>query len=85
MAKKLKREELTKDMVKKALRCKNANELLALAQAEGYEMTRDEAEAYMAELADFELDDENLKNVAGGGCYMLCPQEAISLPFNEEK
>lgn len=81
MAKKLKREELTKDMVKKALRCKNANELLALAQAEGYEMTRDEAEAYMAELADFELDDENLKNVAGGGCYMLCPQEAISLPF----
>ncbi len=81
MAKKLKREELTKDMVKKALRCKNADELLALAQAEGYEMTRDEAEAYMAELADFELDDENLKNVAGGGCYMLCPQEAISLPF----
>jgi predicted ribosomally synthesized peptide with nif11-like leader len=85
LAKKLKREELTKDMVKKALRCKNADELLALAQAEGYEMTRDEAEAYMAELADFELDDENLKNVAGGGCYMLCPQEAISLPFNEEK
>ena len=81
MAKKLKREELTKDMVKKALRCKNADELLALAQAEGYEMTRDEAEAYMAELAEFELDDENLKNVAGGGCYMLCPQEAISLPF----
>ena len=85
MAKKLKREELTKGMVKEALRCKNADELLALAQAEGYEMTRDEAEAYMAELADFELDDENLKNVAGGGCYMLCPQEAISLPFNEEK
>ena len=85
MAKKLKRDELTKDMVKKALRCKNADELLALAEAEGYEMTRDEAEAYMAELADFELDDENLKNVAGGGCYMLCPQEAISLPFNEEK
>lgn len=85
MAKKLKREELTKDMVKKALRCKNADELLALAKSEGYEMTKEEAEAYITELADFELDDENLKNVAGGGCYMLCPQEAISLPFNEEK
>ena len=81
MAKKLKREELTKDMVKKALRCKNADELLALAKSEGYEMTKEEAEAYITELADFELDDENLKNVAGGGCYMLCPQEAISLPF----
>ena len=85
MAKKLKREELTKDMVKKALRCKNADELLKLAKAEGYDVTKEEAEAYMAEMADFELDDENLKNVAGGGCYMLCPQEAISLPFNEEK
>ena len=81
MAKKLKREELTKDMVKKALRCKNADELVAAAKAEGYDVTKEEAEAYMAELSDFELDDENLKNVAGGGCYMLCPQEAISLPF----
>ena len=75
------KSDLTKEMVQKALKCKTADELLNLAKAEGYEMTKDEAEAYMAELADFELDDENLKNVAGGGCYMLCPQEAISLPF----
>lgn len=79
------KNELTKEMIQKAMECQTADELLKLAKAEGYEMTRDEAEAYMAELADFELDDENLKNVAGGGCYMLCPQEAISLPFNEEK
>ncbi len=78
---KIEKNELTKEMVQKAMHCKTVDELLKLAQAEGYEMTRDEAEAYMAELADFELDDENLKNVAGGGCYMLCPQEAISLPF----
>jgi predicted ribosomally synthesized peptide with nif11-like leader len=75
------KNELTKEMIQKAMECQTADELLKLAKAEGYEMTRDEAEAYMAELADFELDDENLKNVAGGGCYMLCPQEAISLPF----
>ena len=73
MAKQLKREELTKDMVKKALRCKDADELLALAKSEGYEMTREEAEAYMAEINDFQLDDEAMKAVAGGvkTCYMV--------------
>ena len=35
-------------------------QLLGLAEAEGYEMTRDEAEAYIAEMADYELDDETL-------------------------
>ena len=73
MAKQLKREELTKEMVKKALRCKDADELLALAKSEGYEMTREEAEAYMAEIDDFQLDDEAMKAVAGGfnTCYMV--------------
>ena len=73
MAKQLTREELTKEMVKKALRCKDADELLALAKSEGYEMTREEAEAYMAEIDDFQLDDEAMKAVAGGfnTCYMV--------------
>ena len=30
----------------------------------------EEAEAYMAELEDFELDGDTLKRVAGGGCYL---------------
>ena len=73
MAKQLKREELTKEMVKKALCCKDADELLALAKSEGYEMTREEAEAHMAEINDFQLDDEAMKAVAGGvkTCYMV--------------
>lgn len=43
-----------------------------LTEAEGYEMTKAEAEAYLAELADFELDNEMLENAAGGifECYM---------------
>jgi len=32
-------------------------------------MTKDEAEAYMAELADFELDDKTLQQAAGGMSY----------------
>ena len=43
-----------------------------LAEAEGYEMTKAEAGAYLAELADFELDNEMLENAAGRifECYM---------------
>lgn len=73
MAKQLKREELTKEMVQQALKCRDADELLTLAKSRDYEMTREDAEAYMAEINDFQLDDEALKAVAGGvnNCYMV--------------
>ena len=62
--------ELTKAQMLKAIKCKTADELLELAKAEGYDITKEEAEAYMTELSDFELDDRALKNIAGGECYM---------------
>ena len=65
---KINRNELTKEQIEKAMECKTADELLELAKAEGIEMTKDEAEAYMAEMADFELDDPTLSKAAGGGC-----------------
>ena len=60
------KDELTKEMLGKALQWKTADELIALAKSGGYELTKEEADAYMAELADFELDSNDLKNVAGG-------------------
>ena len=71
----IKKNEITKEMIAKAMKCKDADELRALAKAGGFDITRDEAEAYMAELSDFELDGEELKNVAGGGCYTECNSE----------
>ena len=68
--------ELTKEQVAKAMACKTAEELMAMAKAEGIELTKEEAEAYMAEIEDFELDGDTLKRVAGGGCYM----ETAKLP-----
>ena len=66
------KNELTKEMIAKAMQCETAEELIALAKTEGVELTKEEAEAYLAELNDVELDGEVLKNVAGGGDYQKC-------------
>ena len=70
------KNEITKEMLAKAMQCKNADELIALAKTGGIELTKEEAEAYMVELADVELDADTLKHVAGGGCYSDCKAEA---------
>ena len=70
------KNEITKEILAKALQCENAEELIALAKAEGINLTTEEAEAYLAEMDDVELDGMALKQVAGGGCYNeenVCP------------
>lgn len=66
--------KLTREQILKAMACETPEELIALAKAGGYELTKDEAEAYIAELSDFELDGETLAQAAGGSCYgnMTC-------------
>ena len=44
---KINKNELTKEQIKTAMKCKTADELMAAAKAEGYEMTKEEAEAAM--------------------------------------
>ena len=74
------KKELTKEQIVKAVQCKTADELMALAKAEGFAITKEEAEAYFAELSDMELDSEKLKKIAGGietcwavdGCSWHC-------------
>jgi predicted ribosomally synthesized peptide with nif11-like leader len=63
------KNEITKEMLAKAMQCETADELIALAKSKGIELTKEEAEAYLAELDDYELDGEDLKQVAGGMCY----------------
>ena len=78
------KNELTKEQIAKAMSCETAEELMAVAKAEGYELTKDEAEAYMAELSDVELDANTLKHVAGGSlcyrdCSPVCPEYVESM------
>ena len=69
------KSKITRDMLEKAAQCETADELVALAKAEGFELTKEEAEAYLAELENMELDEEALDKVAGGsyfgsGCFI---------------
>ena len=65
------KNELTKEQIQKAMACESVEELMELAKAEGVELTKEEAEAYMAEMEDVELDSDVLKQVAGGLCYSV--------------
>ncbi len=66
---KINTNELSKELIAKP------EELIALAKEEGVEITQEEAEAYFAELEDFELDDSDLKQVAGGWDCPYCPDQ----------
>ena len=74
------KNELTKEMIVKAMQCQTPDELMALAKDAGFSMTKEEAEAYMAELADLELDEAALQKIAGGGSDLPCVDH-MSVPF----
>ena len=61
----------TAEQMEKAKAAKSVEELLVLAKENGVEMTEEEAGAYYAQLhpTSGEMADEELENVAGGGCH----------------
>ena len=59
------------ELMRKAKDAKNAEEILALAKENGVELTEERAEAYFQQLRkNGELSDDELDNVAGGGCHI---------------
>ena len=62
----------SKELLEKAQKCETPEQLIELAKTEGIELTKEQAEAYLAQLHDVELTEEGSKAVAGGdlGCYL---------------
>ena len=87
--------EVTKEQIYKAMQCNTADELRADAKSEGYDITKEEAEAYLDELSDVELDQAELHQVAGGACWDVngcstighgpCPGNDYPSAFNPKK
>ena len=67
------KSKITDEMLEKAAMCQTAEELIALAKIKGIEITKAEAESYLAELANYELDSKALDKIAGGFHYDNCP------------
>ena len=63
--------EMNTELIAKAKKAKTPEELMALAKENGIEMTEETATTYFEQLnpKTGELADEELDNVAGGGCY----------------
>ena len=64
----------TLELIEQARQAKSPEALLTLAEANGMTLTQDEARDYFAQLHEpcnqsGELSDEELNNVAGGGCH----------------
>ena len=68
-----KRPQLTKEQILKAMRCQTAEELVALAKSEGYDVSKEHAQAFLDEITDREIDDKMLAKIAGGTevCYAV--------------
>ncbi len=62
-------KEITKELLEAAQKCKNAQELIKLAEENGVELSVEEAEAFLDELTDTELDAEELDQAAAGQKY----------------
>jgi len=62
--------DISKELKEQAKACKTAEELMALAKANGIELSTEEADLLLQEFAECELADNELENVAGGkeGC-----------------
>ena len=60
------KSKLTDEMLAKAAMCQTAEQLIELAKTERMEITKAEAEAYLAEMDNVELDNAVLDKVARG-------------------
>lgn len=57
------------DLMSKAAGCKDADEVIAVGQSEGVEISKAEAEAVLSAFkGKVAISEEDLDNAAGGGC-----------------
>jgi len=70
------------EAIAKAKQAKSVEELLTLAKESGVEMTAEQAQEYYTQLhpKSGELADDELDNVAGGGCHDLGNGNLIVTP-----
>lgn len=70
--------KFTHELIEKAKQAKTAEELTSLAKENGAQLTAEEANTYFAQLHQSgEISDDELDNVAGGGCVQDAFNESV--------
>lgn len=62
----IKGKEISQQAIAEALRCDTVDALLEVAEKHGIDLTREEAEVFLEEMDDIDLDHKVLAMVAGG-------------------
>ena len=72
---------MEKELIVKAKQAKSPEELMALAKESGIEMTDESAKAYFALIhpKTGQVSDNELDNVAGGGCHASDGREIVTV------
>lgn len=60
--------KVSKEVFSRALECKTVEDLLALCEKEGLQISQEDAEKFIAQAGDQELDLNTVNDVAGGFC-----------------
>jgi hypothetical protein len=76
---KLDLNSFTKEQLAMVAQCKTPEELIEFAKTYGFDLTKEQAEAYLDEMENKELDQEILDKVAGGGISSLKPAKTKKL------
>ena len=77
----------TKEQIAMAAKCKTPDELIELAKKGNIELTKEQAEAYLAELENVELDEKALEKVAGGSGVgaSYCPLKCSCMNCHDDE
>ena len=59
-------EKISKEMLATAMQCKTADELVELAKSKSYDITQEQAEAYLEQFSSYELTDKELDDISSG-------------------
>ena len=65
-------KEFSRKLIARAMQCETIEELIVLAKENGAELTEEQAQAYLDEFEDFDLDSKNSNGLSVLTCYGDC-------------
>ena len=65
--------ELTEEQFMRGIECNTAEEMMKLCKEGGIDVTKEEAQKYVDNLADIDLTPEQMKAIAGGYVMTCSP------------